>query len=322
MTKPVKSSILYNSLMKVLVDPTRSSKPLVQKQFDSNMGKWHPLRILLTEDNAVNQKVALRILERLGYRADVAGNGLEALEALQRQPYDIILMDIQMPEMDGVEATMIIHKDWPVETRPRIVAMTAHALKGERENYLACGMEDYISKPIRVEKLVEVLERCPAKVLKNSVGDQDETNRRETAVLPPTLPPQPTEPVILTPEFTNTWPIDMEGVKTSFGADAEELLVELIPMFLEDAEPLLAQLEEAATTQNAETLKRAAHTIKGSSASMGITTLAELAKEVEYMGRDGRMLQAAAKIQELKLHYNQIKAALMEKYPPGNQAQE
>ncbi|MEJ2748713.1 MAG: response regulator, partial [Anaerolineae bacterium] len=118
MTKPVKPSILYNSLVKALVDPTRSSKPLKQNHIDPHMGQNHPLHILLTEDNAVNQKVALKILERLGYRADVAGNGIEALEALQRQSYDVILMDVQMPEMDGVEATSIIQDDWPPQKRP------------------------------------------------------------------------------------------------------------------------------------------------------------------------------------------------------------
>ncbi|MCB9418564.1 MAG: response regulator [Ardenticatenaceae bacterium] len=309
MTKPVKPSVLYNSLVKALVDPTRSSKPLSNRLFDSNMGKQHPLRILLAEDNMVNQKVALRILERLGYRADVAGNGLEALEALQRQPYDIIFMDIQMPEMDGVEATMIIQEDWPPENRPRIVAMTAHALKGDRENYLACGMEDYISKPIRIERLVEVLEQCPSRQESRMQGG----DVVETAVL---TPPAPVikNPIPPAPSISNTWPIDLESVQTSLGADAEELLAELIPMFLEDAEPLLNQLEEAVTSLNAAALKQAAHTIKGSSASLGITSLAELAKEVEYIGRDGNMLQASGKVQEFKTLYSQIKAALLSKY--------
>ncbi len=322
MTKPVKPSVLYNSLMKALIDPKRPSKPLVQKQFDSKMGQRHPLRILLTEDNAVNQKVALRILERLGYRADIAGNGIEALEALQRQTYDVVFMDVQMPEMDGVEATTIIQEDWPPEKRPRIVAMTAHALKGDREKYLACGMEDYISKPIRVEKLVEILEQCPVKVMTNHLIEQSDEYSGKTAVLalPPT-PPINSTPQTNTPEITESWPIDMASVKTALGADAEEMLVELIPMFLEDIEPLLTQLEEAATSQNAEALKRAAHTIKGSSASLGILTVSELAKEVELMGRDEKMMPANAKIQELRQHYSQVKAALIKKYPYHNEDQ-
>ena len=101
------------------------------------MGQNHPLRILIAEDNAINQKVAIRMLERLGYRADVAANGVEALEALQRQPYDVVLMDVQMPEMDGVEATRHIKQEWHPLERPYIIAMTADALAGDRERYLA-----------------------------------------------------------------------------------------------------------------------------------------------------------------------------------------
>ena len=124
---------------------------------DPEMGQKHPLRILLAEDNAVNQKLALRLLSRMGYRADVAGNGLEAIEAIDRQPYDVVLMDVQMPEMDGLEASRQICARWPRGERPRIVAMTANAMQGDREACLAAGMDDYVSKPIRVEALVGAL---------------------------------------------------------------------------------------------------------------------------------------------------------------------
>jgi CheY-like chemotaxis protein len=130
-----------------------SSEPL----FDSQMSQCYPLRILLVEDNIVNQKVALRILERLGYRADTATNGLNALTTVQKQPYDLIFMDVQMPQMDGIEATRRIRQQVPAAEQPWIVAMTAHALAGDRERYLACGMNDYISKPIGVEALAKVL---------------------------------------------------------------------------------------------------------------------------------------------------------------------
>ncbi|MCA9897824.1 MAG: response regulator [Ardenticatenaceae bacterium] len=127
--------------------------------FDKTLGKRLPLRILLAEDNLINQKVGLRILERLGYRADVAGNGLEVLEALHRQPYDLVLMDVQMPEMDGAEATQKIRTTFSTEAQPVIIAMTANALEGDRERFLRAGMDDYISKPVRVERLTAVLER-------------------------------------------------------------------------------------------------------------------------------------------------------------------
>jgi CheY-like chemotaxis protein len=118
-----------------------------------------PLHILLVEDNAVNQKLALRLLSQMGYRADVAGNGLEAIQALERQDYDVVLMDVQMPEMDGLEATRPIRKRLPDERQPRILAMTANAMQGDREACLEAGMDDYISKPIRVEELISVLEQ-------------------------------------------------------------------------------------------------------------------------------------------------------------------
>jgi CheY-like chemotaxis protein len=120
-------------------------------------GRRHPLRILLAEDNVVNQKLALRLLQQMGYRADVAANGIEAIESVERQPYDVVLMDVQMPEMDGLEATRRIVRAGPTGERPRIVAMTANAMQGDREECLAAGMDDYVTKPIRVEALVEAL---------------------------------------------------------------------------------------------------------------------------------------------------------------------
>ncbi len=117
----------------------------------------HPLRILLAEDNVVNQKLALRILQQMGYRADLASNGLEAIESVRRQKYDVILMDVQMPEMDGLDAAREICARWQPHERPRIVAMTANAMQGDRDMCLAAGMDDYLTKPIRVERLVEAL---------------------------------------------------------------------------------------------------------------------------------------------------------------------
>ena len=115
------------------------------------------LSVLLIEDNLVNQKLALRLLEQMGYRADLASNGLEALQSVKRQIYDVVLMDVQMPEMDGLEASRRITQDKNPEDRPRIIAMTANAMQGDREMCLAAGMDDYIAKPIRVDLLVEAL---------------------------------------------------------------------------------------------------------------------------------------------------------------------
>jgi CheY-like chemotaxis protein len=165
LTKPLKPSHLYNALMMVFAGQTPGKAPLPGKglpsrpAIDPDMAERLPLKILLAEDNSVNQKLALRLLEQLGYQADVAANGLEVLEALERQRYDVVLMDIQMPEMDGVEATRAIHRRWSGEGHPRIIAMTANAMQGDRETYLEAGMDDYVSKPIRESELVQALER-------------------------------------------------------------------------------------------------------------------------------------------------------------------
>jgi signal transduction histidine kinase/HAMP domain-containing protein/ActR/RegA family two-component response regulator len=128
---------------------------------DPEQATRHPLRILLAEDNAVNQKLALKLLSQMGYEADVAANGVEAIDAVERQPYDLVLMDVQMPEMDGLEATRRIVDDIPAEQRPWIVAMTANAMDGDRERCIKAGMQGYISKPIRVDELVDAVLTAP-----------------------------------------------------------------------------------------------------------------------------------------------------------------
>ncbi len=161
--KPLRPSALLDTLVVIFGNrPVKASVQPTQPQTeaDPQMALLHPLRILLAEDIVVNQKLALRYLSKLGYRADVAANGLEAIQALERQPYDLILMDVQMPEMDGLEASRRICAQWPPENRPVIVAMTANAMQGDREMCLAAGMDDYISKPIRMEELIAALLRA------------------------------------------------------------------------------------------------------------------------------------------------------------------
>jgi CheY-like chemotaxis protein len=123
------------------------------------MAERIPLRILLAEDNLVNQKVAQHILARLGYQVQIVNNGVEAVQEIQHQRYDVVLMDVQMPEMDGLEATRVIVEQWPPEQRPYIIAMTAHALTGDEEKCIAAGMNGYVSKPIQLEKLMTALEQ-------------------------------------------------------------------------------------------------------------------------------------------------------------------
>jgi CheY-like chemotaxis protein/anti-sigma regulatory factor (Ser/Thr protein kinase) len=158
LTKPIKPSQLFNALGRVFIAGAEPSQPKTEAPaLESHMADRLPLRILLAEDNVINQKVALRILSRLGYRADVAGNGLEAIDALERQPYDVVLMDMQMPELDGLDATRRIRKEIANPRQPRIIATTANAMEGDRELCLEAGMDDYVSKPLRVDELVRAL---------------------------------------------------------------------------------------------------------------------------------------------------------------------
>ncbi len=159
LTKPVKQSSLYNAIVTALAAQNTEVKRIAPAEtlFDSHLAERYPMKILLAEDNAVNQKLAIRILERMGYRVDVAGNGLEVVESLERQRYDLILMDVQMPEMDGLDATRFIRLKLPPDQQPRIIAMTANAMHGDRETCLEAGMNDYVSKPIQVKELQNAL---------------------------------------------------------------------------------------------------------------------------------------------------------------------
>ena len=164
LAKPLRQSQLFDTLVTLL---TQDAAPKVaaaaRPRLDAGMAERHPLRILVAEDNVVNQKLALRLLQQMGYRADVASNGIEAIESIERQPYDIVLMDVQMPEMDGLDAAREINRRWPNGERPRIVAMTANAMQGDREACIAAGMDDYVTKPIRVDALVAALSNVTAR---------------------------------------------------------------------------------------------------------------------------------------------------------------
>jgi CheY-like chemotaxis protein len=164
LTKPIKPSQLYDALMTVFAGKQLRVTSPVPGDSQAPLADGLPLRILVAEDNAVNQQLALLLLKKLGYRADAVSNGLEALDAIERQPYDVVLMDVQMPEMDGLEATRRLRSRRPGDMTPRVVAMTANAMQGDREACLAAGMDDYIAKPIHIEELVDVLRRTGSKL--------------------------------------------------------------------------------------------------------------------------------------------------------------
>ena len=163
--KPIHQSQLFDTLATLLAhdEVPKPSAAEPKPALDAQMATRHPLRILLAEDNVVNQKLAMRLLQQMGYRADLASNGIEAIESVERQTYDVVLMDVQMPEMDGLEASRRITARWPAAQRPRIVAMTANAMRGDREMCIAAGMDDYVTKPIRVDALVTALSQVPSR---------------------------------------------------------------------------------------------------------------------------------------------------------------
>jgi CheY-like chemotaxis protein/HPt (histidine-containing phosphotransfer) domain-containing protein len=235
------------------------------------------MRILLAEDNAVNQKVALRLLERLGHTADVASNGLEALEALERRPYDVVLMDVQMPELDGLEASRRINERWPAGERPRIVAMTANALPEDREACIAAGMDDYVAKPIRPHELAEALRRVKP------------TGRKRD---------------VQTPKLDAT---ALESLRELGGDD---FVAEVIAMFRADAPDLVATLRRSLDVGDAEELRRAAHTLKSNGATLGAAEFSAVCRELEQCAKDGRLDEAAPLIGKVEEEYRSLEAVL------------
>jgi CheY-like chemotaxis protein len=301
LNKPIKPSQLYNALLQVFAE---EAPELVRDEatqaspFDPEMARRLPLRILVAEDNAINQQVALSFLERLGYRADVAANGLEVLSSLRRQPYDVVLMDVQMPEMDGLDATRRIRQSSPselaAETQPRIIAMTANALKEDAENCLAAGMDDYLSKPIQAEELVGALNKCQSRG--SPAGDEP----AKGAV------PAMTEPG--SSEVLDAW--TLERLRIGLGEQADQMLPGLIERFYRDAERLLKQARQALKEGQASDLHRASHSLKSTSATFGAKALSAVARRVETSAREGQLEAAAEQLAQAEEEFAKAKAAL------------
>ena len=240
------------------------------------------IRILLAEDNVVNQKVATHLLDRIGYRADIAANGLEVLEALKRQSYDVVLMDVQMPNMDGLEATRRICQEWPANKKPRIIAMTANAMQGDREKCLEAGMDDYITKPVRREELAIALSKC-SPLHRDKLDAVTEPKNQDIS---DKLDSEAAGYSIVQPGGDS--PIDFHVWHNLRELDDEEdpdFLGELIKIYLLDAPQHLETIKEAIFLGDADSLKLASHTLKSSSANLGAVSFSAVCKELEYMGR-------------------------------------
>jgi CheY-like chemotaxis protein/HPt (histidine-containing phosphotransfer) domain-containing protein len=255
--------------------------------FDAQLAQRFPLRLLLVEDNLVNRKLALTLLQRLGYQAEVAVNGLEALTTLQQRSYDVILMDLQMPEMDGLEATREIRRRWAIENQPRIVAMTANAMPGDRELCLQAGMDDYLSKPIQVSELRAVLERWGTAAQRTS------------------------------PPFaaTKVLPILDRTVLDELRAVGPGVEQELVSLFLSESQTLVQRIMTALHAQDAAAVRQAAHALKGSSASLGAKRLAAVCADLEHQGRKGQLPPVAEVEPKLLQEFENVTRLLVANRP-------
>jgi CheY-like chemotaxis protein/HPt (histidine-containing phosphotransfer) domain-containing protein len=302
LTKPIKPSHLYDLLVQIFAEDAQAvpKRDVGQEpKFDSGMGRRLPLRILVAEDNVINQQVALSFLERLGYRADVAANGLEVLLSLRRQPYDVVLMDVQMPEMDGLEATRRVRQLSPPElasgAQPRIIAMTANARREDYDICLAAGMDDYVSKPVQVEELVRALSKCRPR-------------RQKAPRKPPEAAPMETIVEVESPQLLD--PRALERLRTTLGRQADQMLPGLLDGFDHDVDRLLSEARQALEEGHTDDLRRAAHTLKSTSATFGAMALSAMARELEYLARDGMLEGAAGQIARAEAEFARVKTAL------------
>ncbi len=313
LTKPVKASQLYNALVEVFAGSLYSHRggPVApDSSVDGEMARRRPLRILLAEDNSTNQKLALLLLERLGYRADVAGNGIEALSAIRRLPYNVILMDVQMPEMDGLEATRRIRASQTGSARPRIIAMTANAMRGDREACLAAGMDDYIAKPIDIRELVRALESCePLQAPDADVKSESVVRAEAPAALHPVLL-EPSVSLAVAPNDTLD-PAAIKRLLATLGSKGPALLPGLIGSFLKDAAKLQAQARKAYETGKPEDLRRAAHTLKSGSATFGARVLSSACQELEALSKEGKLDGAEGLLASIEKEMSKVEVALL-----------
>jgi PAS domain S-box-containing protein len=296
LTKPVKHSQLFDSLSRVMANAseifdrpqtgTQTMKPDQSRRTEASIVPQPVVRqgarVLLAEDNLVNQKVALRQLEKLGYSADAVGNGREVLDALDTSPYDIVLMDCQMPEMDGYEATAEIRRREGTSRHTPIIAMTAHALEGDRAKCLAAGMDDYISKPVKTADLCAALERWQSN---SSDGDSEYAPPLEKENLPP---------------------VDLERLLDASGGDEAEMR-ELTELYLRQTAEELVNLNVAIKAGSTEEVERIAHVCVGGSASCGMGAITVSLRELEQMGSERSLNGAAYVLEEVEREFERIK---------------
>ena len=289
--KPLRPPQLLEGLCRAMsVQLRREKKAPSAPQLDPDLARRLPLRLLLADDNPINQKVGMSVLQRLGYAADLANNGLEVIRALEKRAYDILFLDVQMPEMDGLEAARQICERWTKDDRPTIVAMTGNALVGDREKCLAAGMDDYISKPIRVTELQAALERW----------GRARSRKHDTTFLQRVRAGQSEQLLDLSVllELRNMPP-----------SDGVSVLQELLDLFLEGAPQRIAQIGQS--INDGPMLAFHAHALKSMSLNLGAKRVVELAQKLEELGRSRNVRGAPALLQELESAFAQTKAQLL-----------
>ena len=300
--KPVKQSGLYDTLITIVSEPAETiPEEETQLVTRHTLCEWRAgtrARLLVVEDNPVNQRVAARTLEKLGYQVDVASNGREALEALSQSPYAAVLMDVQMPEMDGYEATAKIRRREEGEDvrngrHTPIIAMTANAMQGDREKALDAGMDDYVAKPVKAEDLDAIL--------KSWVSHEGEAPEPEASR---TIPQDGS----IQEDLEN--PLDEEVLSGLREIGDADLLAELVEVFFEDVPPRLAALREATESGDAESVERVAHTLKGSCGNMSAWRMAEICAELQETGVSGDLARAPDLLEQLEAEFGRVRPAL------------
>ncbi|MGW8322987.1 MAG: response regulator, partial [Thermodesulfobacteriota bacterium] len=288
LTKPVKFSQLYDCLVTVLgvtvtQEETGKRSQQIITRHTLREEKKRRIRILVADDNVVNQKVALRILQKLGYRADAVANGQEAVTALETIPYDLVLMDVQMPDMNGFEATRLIRDSESRVLRHDIpiIAMTAHALKGDREKCLEAGMNDYLSKPVTALALNEILEKSLA------------AGPSATLINPESGP-------------RHAKPVHIPRIQAIADGDLA-FEQDLIESYVSQTEQHLKALESSIHERNGKEREHWAHTIKGSSANAGAKEIQEIAHYVEQIGNGREPAEGIELLSDLRFEFERVR---------------
>lgn len=269
LSKPTRQSALYEAIFSVLLKEfSYPNKSKTVTGVDTKLGEKYPLKILIAEDNIINQKVALRLLDRLGYKADIAVNGLEVVSQIRYVQYDIIFMDVHMPEMDGYEATKKVIEYYKDKIfRPVIIAMTANALQGDRELCLAAGMNDYVSKPVQLDELQSTLYKW---------GDYISAHKKELLEA-------------VTKEHIETEVIEESEFSFVNEIESQEdifFLIELIDIYLNDAPKLFQEIDNALRNNDYDGLSFASHKLRGTSLTLGIKAPAEICQKLEIAGKE------------------------------------